>query len=185
MPGVLVILAEGFEELEAAAPITILRRAAIDVTTAGLRPGPVRGARGIAFVPDAVLDDVARSAFDAVVLPGGMPGAANLEASGRVAEVVRSAAERGAIVAAICAAPAVLLRFGLLAGRRATGHASIREALAAGGAAVVPGDPVVSDGRIVTSAGAGTAVPFGLALVRELAGEARAAEVARGMMLDR
>jgi 4-methyl-5(b-hydroxyethyl)-thiazole monophosphate biosynthesis len=185
MPKALVILAEGFEELEAAAPITILRRAGVDVTVAGLKDQPIRGSRGITFVPDAQLEWVADQVFDLVVLPGGMPGTLNLRNSRLVTHVVRAAEQRGALVAAICAAPIVLGAMGLLKGRRATSHASVRAELSVANAELVSDRAVVVDGRIVTSQGAGTAVEFGLALVQLLLGDAKAAEVAHGMMLDR
>ena len=183
MTKALVILAEGFEELEAAAPITILRRAKVEVTTAGLAPGPVRGARGLTFVPDTTLDAVAAQPFDAVVLPGGIPGAPNLKASALVGRVVREAADRGAVVGAICPGPSVLAALGLLAGKRATSHSTVRDELAAAGAEVLTDRQIVQDGRIITSPGAGTAVFFGLRLVHVLLGEEAAVEVAKGMMI--
>ena len=176
MKKALVILADGFEELEAAAPITILRRAKIEVTVAGLSAGPVRGARGLTFVPDT-LEAVADQAFDAVVLPGGIPGAPNLKASALVGRVVQDAAGRGAVLGAICAGPTVLAALGILAGKRATSHATVRAELAAAGAEVLADRQVVQDGSLVTSPGAGTAVPFGLRLVHVLLGEDAAAEV--------
>jgi 4-methyl-5(b-hydroxyethyl)-thiazole monophosphate biosynthesis len=183
MPSVLVILAEGFEELEATAPVTILRRAQVDVVMAGLASGPVKGARGVTVVPDASLESVADHPFDAVVLPGGFPGTTNLKKSELVAKVVKEAAARGAIVAAICAGPSVLAAFGLLTGRCATSHSSVRDELLAAKVEIVSDKEVVEDGRIVTSRGAGTAVPFGLHLVKMLAGDAKLAEVRKGMML--
>ncbi|MBI5485958.1 MAG: DJ-1/PfpI family protein [Deltaproteobacteria bacterium] len=183
MAKVLVVLAEGFEELEAAAPITILRRAKIEVTTAGLGAGPAKGARGLTFVPDTTLEAVSGQAFDAVVLPGGTMGAANLKASALVGRVVREAAERGALIGAICAGPTVLGALGLLTGKRATSHATVKDELTAAGASYLGDGDVVQDGRIVTSRGAGTAVAFGLRLVNQLAGEDAAVEVAKSMMI--
>ena len=183
MPSVLVILAEGFEELEATAPATILRRAQIDVVMAGLAPGPVKGSRGVTIVPDATLESVADRPFDAVVVPGGIPGTANLKKSELVAQVLKRAVARSAIIGAICAGPSVLAAFGLLTGRCATSHTSVRDELLAAKVEIVPDQEVVEDGRIVTSRGAGTAVPFGLHLVRLLAGDAKLAEVRKGMML--
>jgi putative intracellular protease/amidase len=125
---------------------------------------------------------VAHRSFDALVIPGGSTGTRRLRDSGAVATVVRSAAERGALLGAICAGPTVLLDLGLLRGRHVTGHASVREELAAGGASVED-EPVVQDGRLVTAAGAGLAVPFGLVLVSELLGAEAASRAAAGMML--
>ncbi|NMC70114.1 MAG: DJ-1/PfpI family protein [Myxococcales bacterium] len=184
MPKALVILADGFEELEAAAPITVLRRAGVEVTVAGLHDKPVRGSRGVTFVPDAALDWVADQPFDLVVLPGGMPGTLNLRNSPLVSHVLRVAQQRGVLIAAICAAPTVLAAMGLLQGRRATAHASVRAELSLACTELVVDSPVVTDGKFVTSAGAGTAVEFALELVRLLLGDAKAREVARAMMID-
>lgn len=184
MPRALVILADGFEELEATAPVTVLRRGGIEVVVAGLEEKPIRGSRGVTIVPDAALHRVADQSFDLVVLPGGMPGTLNLRASPLVIQVLRAAEQRGAIIAAICAAPTVLGAMGLLRGKRATSHASVRGELSAAGATLVADRPVVTEGNLVTSQGAGTAVQFALELVRLLAGDDKAAEVARSMMLE-
>lgn len=184
MPKALVILADGFEELEAAAPITVLRRAGVEVTVAGLHDQPIRGSRGLTFVPDAPLEWVADQPFDLVVLPGGMPGTLNLRNSPLVSHVLRVAQQRGVPIAAICAAPVVLAAMGFLRGRRVTAHASVRAEVAEAGAEIVTGRAVVTDGKFVTSRGAGTAIDFALELVRLLAGSVKAAEVARGMMIE-
>jgi len=183
MPSVLIILAEGFEELEATASVTILRRAQVDVTTAGLIPGPVKGARGVTIVPDTSLDKVEKESFDVVLMPGGFPGTTHLKESASVAKLLRGALERGAYVGAICAAPSVLAGLGMLRGKRATSHASVREELTQGGATIVGDEAVVQDGKIVTSKGAGTAIEFGLQLVKVLCGEEKLGEVKKGMMI--
>ena len=107
---ILVPLAEGFEELEAVAVIDVLRRADLEVTTAGLEPGPVTGAHGIALTPDRSLDDLRPESFDVVVLPGGMPGTLRLMEDERVLGAVRALHAGGKHTAAICAAPMVLAR---------------------------------------------------------------------------
>src|SRR5262245_58771725 len=116
---VLVPLAEGFEEIEAVTIIDVLRRASIEVVTASLAKSPVVGSHGIAVSADVRLDGVAAEAFDAVVLPGGMPGSAVLAADERVLSVVRRAAGEKKLVAAICAGPIALEAAGVLAGKRA------------------------------------------------------------------
>lgn len=163
----------GFEELEAVAPIDILRRAGVDVTVAGLDDPVPTGRNGIRIATDAPLADVAARVFDAVVLPGG-PGVARLRASPEVLGLVQRQAAAGRWVAAICAAPLVLHDAGVLAGRRFTCHPSAARELAGADAA----SAVVEDGNIVTSRGAGTAVLFGLALAARLTTSERAAEVA-------
>jgi 4-methyl-5(b-hydroxyethyl)-thiazole monophosphate biosynthesis len=179
---VLMPLAAGVEETEAIAVIDVLRRAGVEVTVAALEPGPVRSAHGVSIVADALLDEVADREFDAVVLPGGGEGTARLAASDRVADVLKRAARAGRITAAICAAPIVLARLGLLAGRRATCHASREGELA--GADFVDA-PVVVDGPVVTSRGAGTSLAFGLELVAILVGREQADGIARAIHLAR
>jgi len=179
---ILVPLAEGFEEIEFTAIVDILRRADLDVTVASLRPGPVKGAHGIAVVPDAALGQLDTGAFTALVVPGGQPGTRNLLADGRVAEIAKRLNAAGRPTAAICAAPTVLHAAGILQGKRATSHPSVRAALT--GVEVVPDERVVRDGLVTTSQGAGTAIDFALSLVAQFAGEARAAELARAMVVD-
>lgn len=176
-PTVLVILAEGFEEIEAVTPIDILRRAGADVKTAALGDGiHVTGRSGLTIHADSMLAAVADVSFDCLLLPGG-PGVEVLRDDPRVAERVRRQSEGSGLIAAICAAPLVLADVGLLGGRRFTAHfsaaAELPEALV--------GERVVTDGRIITSRGAGTAVDFGLALVERLFSAKKAAEVAQSI----
>lgn len=176
MARVLVPLAAGCEELEAVTIIDLLRRAGIEVVTAGIAPGIVKASRGTQLVPDTTLDSVLRDEFDMIVLPGGMPGAQHLKEDSRILGLLRKMADAGKYTAAICAAPAVLAEAGLLAGRRATSYPGFLDKL------VVPGmtylnDPVVADGKVLTSRGPGTAMDFALALIEALAGKAKRDEV--------
>ncbi len=172
---VLTILAEGFEEIEAVTPVDVLRRAGAEVTVAGLTGDPVCGSRGIVIVPDAALSAVAGTAWDLVVLPGGMPGATNLRNDPLVRTVLEETARAGRTIAAICASPAVVFdSFGLLRGRRATCHPALAGEMGEG---TLTGERVTVDGNIITSMGPGTAMEFALALVKELFGEEKAAEV--------
>ena len=157
-----LFLAEGFEELEAIAPLDLLRRANVDVTTVGLGGRVVTGSHGIAVTCDADASAWAPDdAFEGVILPGG-PGHVRLKESPAVMEAIRLAAAQGKLLAAICAAPSILGEMGLLKGRKAACFPGYEDKLL--GAKVVY-EPVVQDGNIVTSRGAGTAVAFGLALV--------------------
>ncbi len=162
----LVILTHGFEELETVAPADLLRRAGAEVVlaTTDPRPEPVCGRCGMSLLPDSTLDAVAGRHFDMLVIPGG-PGVKQLRRDPRIAALAKEFLARGKPVAAICAAPLVLGDAGLLAGRTFTAHFSARAELPGAG-----DEPVVVDGDIVTSRGAGTALPFGLALVRILFG---------------
>jgi len=177
---ILVPLAEGFEEMEAVAVIDVFRRADLEVTTAGLEPGPVTGAHGITLTPDTSLDEVRAEDFDAVVLPGGMPGTRRLMEDERVLGTVRALHAEGKHTAAICAAPLVLAAAGVISGVPVTSHPSVRAKL--GDADVRAAPRVIRSGKITTSQGPGTAIEFALALVAELVGAERAEELARAML---
>lgn len=170
-----VFLAEGFEEMEAVAPIDIMRRAGIRVVTVGLGGRLVQGAHGICLQADVdgegfVLPEDA----GLVMLPGGGLGTENLAKSDMVSEVLRTAAERGIFIAAICAAPNVLNGAGLLDGKRATAFPTSQKNLTQ---SVVTGAAVEVDGNIITGRAAGVALQFGGALVRALLGEEAARRV--------
>jgi 4-methyl-5(b-hydroxyethyl)-thiazole monophosphate biosynthesis len=170
---VLVPLAEGFEEIEAIAVVDILRRAELTVTTASLGERRVRGSHGVVVEADATLEECIEREWDALVLPGG-PGTKRLVENGPLADLARRLHREGRWLAAICAAPTALARWGLLEGRRATVHPAHVDELE--GARFVE-DPVVVDDRIVTSRGAGTAVAFALELVARMVGEERARRI--------
>ena len=177
MPKALMIIAEGFEEIEAVTPIDLLRRAGVEVTVAGLAPGiHVTGRSGITLHADTPLAAVEAADFDALVLAGG-PGVKHLRADSRVAALARRHHAAGRWVAAICAAPLVLHDAGLLGGRRYTAHDSAAPELTA----ILATERVVEDGRIITSRGAGTALDFGLHLIARLISEAQSAEIARSL----
>ena len=174
---VLVILADGFEEIEAVVPIDLLRRCGVEVTVTALGEGiHVTGRSGLTVHADTLLGSVIGREFDCLFLPGG-PGVRHLRADPRVRDLARRQVESGRWMAAICAAPVVLQDAGLLAGRRFTAHFSV--------AAEVPGiladQRVVADGRLLTSRGAGTALDFALLLVEKLISAEKAAETARSI----
>jgi protein DJ-1 len=180
-PRALVVLAEGAEEMEATITVDVLRRAGVEVVLAGLDgPDAVRCSRKVRIVPDAALS-AAGDDFDVLVLPGGADGARRLAESPEVGRLLREREQRGALVAAICAAPMALARHGAFAGRRMTSHPSVTEIVAAHGQASE--ETVVDDGSLVTSRGPGTAFAFALHLVARLCGEAKAREVREPMML--
>lgn len=179
MSKILVPLAPGFEEIEALTVVDILRRADLEVVVAGLQPGPVTGAHAITVVPDAALDDVNAGVFDAIVLPGGQPGANNLKADQRVLAILKECAASGKLIGAICAAPIVLAAAGLLDGKKATCYPTYTGRLDGG---TYEEAPVVHDGNIITSRGPGTAIPFGLALAARLNGPRNADEIAKAML---
>lgn len=176
MARVLVPLAPGCEELEAITVIDLLRRAEIEVVSAGLDDGPVVASRGTTIVPDVSLDEALEQEFDMVVLPGGMPGAQHLKDDPRIARLLKSMADQGRFVGAICAAPMVLAHAGLLTGRKATSYPGFLDDLGIEGVRST-GAAVESDGPIVTSRAAGTAMDFALKLIELLEGEDRRAAV--------
>jgi 4-methyl-5(b-hydroxyethyl)-thiazole monophosphate biosynthesis len=172
MSKVLVPLAEGFEELEAVTIIDLLRRAEIEVVTAGLEPGPVRGSRRTVILPDSTLEAESAGDFDMIVLPGGLPGADHLDSDPRIHALLRRHAGEGRLTAAICAAPKVLANAGLLDDRKATAYPGTLTAEAYPRVRVLEA-PVVVDGAVATSRGPGTAMDFALTLIELLAGRAR------------
>lgn len=183
MARVLVPLAAGCEELEAVTVIDLLRRARIEVVTAGLEPGPVRASRGTVLVPDMGLDEALEQDYDMVVLPGGQPGATNLEKDTRVLALLRTMAAAGRYTAAICAAPKVLAVAGLLDGKRATSYPGSVDP-AAFPAIRLDTQAVVRDGQVLTSRGPGTAMDFALALIEALAGRATRDQVEAGLVRE-
>ncbi len=178
MPRALLLLTEGFEEIEALTPVDLLRRAGVEVVMAALTEGThVTGRSGITVRADSTLEQVDAERFDLLVLPGG-PQVKALRADGRAAALARQFVAQGKPVGAICAAPTVLKDAGLLEGRRFTAHDSVWEELPE----ALGAEKVVEDGGIITSRGAGTAVEFGLALVARLAGKETAEKVARAIL---
>ena len=176
MARVIVPLAQGCEELEAITIVDLLRRAGIEVITAGLDAQPVRAARGTVLIPDSTLDAAIESEYDMIVLPGGLPGADHLRDDPRIIDLVRDMHASGRYTAAICAAPRVLAKAGLLDNRRATSFPGAIDIDDIPGIDYVE-DAVVTDGTIVTSRGPGTAMDFALQLIELLAGKAKRDEV--------
>ena len=180
---VYMFLANGFEEVEALCPLDLLRRAGIAVTTVGIGTESVTGSHGItvrADIPDTMYRD---SKPEMVILPGGMPGTTNLDASHTVEVALRSAARNGAYLAAICAAPMVLGKRGYLEGKKAVCFPGFEEYLT--GAILQPKHvKVITDGKIITAVGMGAAVEFGLALVRVLKGDDAATALQSAILAD-
>lgn len=179
MKTVLVLFADGSEELETVAVTSILRRAGVTVTLAGTSPGALRGSRGIAVLPDTTLDAVLYDSFDMIVLPGGQPGTRHLLTDARVLKLVQRMAREGKYVCAICAAPMVLAAAGLLTGKRATCFPTCLDDFPE---VHLCSDAIVEDGNIITSRGPGTAMDFALVLVERLSGSAKRVEVEAGLV---
>jgi len=177
MKRVLCLLENGFEEIEAIAPVDLLRRAGIEVVMAGVSSVKVTGKCGVRVIADALLSEVSGDDFDALLLPGG-PAVMELRKNAEVIALIRAFHASGKLIAAICAAPLLLKDAGLLDDANFTAHFSTRGEL-----------PDALDERsvycsqLLTSRGAGTAIEFGLAFVALLAGDEAAAEVSRTIMV--
>jgi len=176
-----MFLAEGFEEVEALAPLDLLRRARLSVKTVGVGTKTVTGAHGISVVADLADTEYADDAPEMIFLPGGMPGTLNLAASEVVQNAIATAVRTNAYLAAICAAPSILGDLGLLRGKEAICYPGFEDRLVG---ATLSNKRVVRDGKILTAAGMGVAVEFGLAIVEELLGKDKAEALRRGVLAD-
>lgn len=177
---VYILLAEGFEEVEALTPVDLLRRAGIETKLVGVTGETVCGARGISVVTDLGMDEIDLSSADMLVLPGGMPGTTNLYADNRVTDAVRTMADTDKYVAAICAAPSIILGgMGLLEGRKTTCYPGMEDGMK--GAEAVK-TTCVTDGKFITSCGVGGALDFACALITALAGREKADEIASSVV---
>ncbi len=175
-----IMLSDGFEEVEAITPIDYLRRADVEVILAGVGTKTPVGAQNLKVVADVGVEDLPEK-LDAVILPGGMPGAENLSQSSTVENLCKTIMQKGGLVAAICAAPAVVLgRFGLLKNRRYTCYPGYEEQVNDGSFST---DRVVIDGNLITSRSPGCAGEFSIELIRYLVGDAAADLVGRNVLL--
>jgi 4-methyl-5(b-hydroxyethyl)-thiazole monophosphate biosynthesis len=182
MSTAVVVLAEGFEEIEAITQIDVLRRAGVDVTVVGLQSGVIEGAHGIGVVAEASIEEFAGEP-DLVVLPGGLPGSTNLGDSEAVVDLLRRQHQSGRAIGAICAAPAFApVKAGVLDGKRATCYPSFEAHFNDSTTAVE--DRVAVDGNLITSRGPGTALEFAYALVEHLEGKATADGLRSAMLVE-
>lgn len=157
-----LLLAEGFEETEAVAPLDIIRRAEIPIKTAGVGGRPVTGTHGIEITADCTVDEINADGLDGIILPGGMPGTLNLQKDGRVIELLKLCEREHKLIAAICAAPMILGELGMLDGRAAVCFPGFEDSLEG---AVVSDESVVRDDNFITAKGAGAALLFGAEIV--------------------
>ena len=162
---IILLLAPGFEEIEALTPVDMMRRAGLDVKTVGIEGRTVTGAHDITVIADATPEEIDLAKVEMAVFPGGMPGSLNLDASEYTDRVISAVQNNGGRLAAICAAPLVLGRRGLLQGKRATCFPGFEGELS--GATIVDAD-FVTDGNITTGRGMEYSLPFAKELVRLL-----------------
>ena len=177
MKKVTVLLADGFEEIEALTVVDLLRRAKVYVDTVSITDDyTVRGAHGIPVQTEDLITEIDFKESDMIVLPGGMPGTTNLR------KAVQEAYDDGRYVAAICAAPTILADMGLLKGKRATCYPDMESEIED---AYLTGAPVATDENIITSQGVGTAIDFALKLIEVLISEEKAVEIADSIVYQR
>ena len=181
MHKVLVPLAQGCEELEAVTIIDLLRRADITVVTAGLDSRPVIASRGTVIIPDTDLDTALQDDYDMLVLPGGLPGADHLDNDERIKNILIKMANSEKFTAAICAAPKVLANAGILNGKKATSYPGFLDNLNLD-STDISNDAVITDGKVITSRGPGTAMDFALTLIESLEGKDKRDEVEKGLV---
>jgi 4-methyl-5(b-hydroxyethyl)-thiazole monophosphate biosynthesis len=176
---VYVFLADGFEEIEAIAPIDILRRGGVEVVTVGVTDVSVTGAHGIKVTADTAIGNISfNDKLEMIVFPGGGPGTENLKKSAKVAQILKTAAEANCFIAAICAAPSVLGEMGLLEGKNAVCYPGFESKLQK---AIISKDYVVRDGQFITAKGAGVAAEFGFELLSVLKNPETAEKVRASM----
>ena len=179
MKTIYVFLADGFEEVEALTPIDVLRRAGLNVVTVSVKDSPVvHGAHGVPVITDAVMDEVEEG--DMILLPGGMPGATHLDKCDELSELILQYAADGKHLAAICAAPLVFGKRGLLKGKKATCYPGFESFLEG---AEYTAAPVECDGNFITGKGPGAAMDFAFAIVELFCGKEKVAELKQGMMV--
>ncbi len=171
MKRILIPLAQGCEEMEAITIIDLLRRAQFDVTSAGLeqQPTPIKASRGTIFLPDTSLDQALKIDYDMLVLPGGLPGADHLNDDPRIIKLIQKMATENKYTCAICAAPRVLARAGVLQNKRATSYPGTLDQMEVSGM-IYTAEAVTIDNKIITGRGPGVVIDFTLALIEALGG---------------
>ncbi len=177
---VYMLLGTGFEETEAIAPLDLLRRAGVQVQTVGLNGKIIYGSHGIGVEADIEIGEMDLSSLEMIILPGGLGGVASIRASEKAMEAVRFAWENGKYTAAICAGPTVLADLGIPDGKHATCYPGCENQM---GSAIMEEAASVTDGKLITACSAGCAVPFGLALIAVLKGQAEADRIARQIVI--
>lgn len=178
---VYLLLADGFEEVEALTVVDYVRRAGVELTTVGVTGRVVTGAHDIPVTADVLLEQVQKERMEMVILPGGGKGTENLKKSAAVQKLIRACLERDGMAAAICAAPSILGGMGLLQGKQAICYPGFEEKLKG---ATVADQPVVRDGNIITAKSAGVANRFAYAIISALVDEEKAEEI-RQQIYDR
>ena len=177
---VYMLLGTGFEETEAIAPLDLLRRAGVEVLTVGINGKVVYGSHGIGVEADMEISDVDFKDLEMIILPGGLGGVTSIRGCQAAMEAVRKAWEEGKYTAAICAGPTVLADLGITDRKKATCYPGCEGQM---GSAIMVNEAAVTDGKLITGTSAGCAVPFGLALIAALKGQAEADRIAQQIVI--
>ncbi|MDT3693219.1 MAG: DJ-1/PfpI family protein [Mucispirillum sp.] len=180
MKKAVVFLADGFEEMEALAPVDILRRGGVEVTMAGVTGMQITGAHNIKVMADKDVKEIKADDYDAFICPGGMPGASNLRDNSIVTDIIKEAYGKEKIVSAICAAPMVLDKAGVLADKNFTMYPGMQNYAPSG--SYKSDEFVVKDGKVITGAGPAAVFEYAFKLLTELQGEETTSQVAEGML---
>ena len=178
MPEAVIILADGFEEIEAITCIDLIRRSNTPITILGLNSLEIKGSHEIQVKADLLLEDYSKD-FDVLILPGGLPGTTNLAQSSELIDLIKKSFSENRLCAAICAAPVVLAKAGVLKGLKATCYPGFEDKL---GEAIYTEETVVHDANVITSRGAGTAVPFALKIIQYICGNEVADTIASNIL---
>ena len=183
MAKVAIFFANGFEEIEALTVVDLLRRAGIEIDMISVTGDKkVTGSHKIPVMVDSLIENITADDYDMLVLPGGMPGTVNLEMCSRLQDAIADFNNKGKLLSAICAAPGVFGRKGILEGRKASIFPGLESELKG---ANVSYDEVSIDGHFTTSRGMGTAIPFGLAIIERFQGKEAANEMAQKIVFNR
>ena len=177
---ILVFLANGLEEIEAITSIDILRRAGLDVTTAALEDKTVHGSHDVDIIADDELDSLVVSDFDGIVLPGGLPGSTNLRDDERVIDIVKKMDNKNKLVAAICAAPMVLAKAGVLEDSKFTIHPGVEDEIELKSS----GERTFVHDNVITGIASGAAMEFAFKIVEKLSGREKVDEINQGVIAE-
>lgn len=178
---VYMLLGTGFEETEAIAPLDLLRRAGVTVQTVGLNEKVVYGGHGIGIETDIEIGQLDLTGLEMVIIPGGLGGVASIRACQSAMDALKFAADNGKFVGAICAGPTVLADLGITDGKNVTCYPGCESGM--GSANMIPGAAAVRDGNVITGTSAGTAIPFGLALIEALKGPETAEQISSQIVI--
>ena len=178
---VYMLLGTGFEETEAIAPLDLLRRAGVEIMTVGINGKIIFGGHNIGIETDIELAEMDLTKLDMVIIPGGLGGVASIRASEGAMNALKFAWDNGKFVAAICAGPTVLADLGITSSKQATCYPGCESGM--GDAVMIHDAPCVRDGKLITGASAGCAIPFGLMLVEAMKGRETAEAIRQQIVI--